>query len=764
MRKGFLRHRTRHRRPHPLVWLLSVSLALSVANGLILPAFEAMDEPEHFNFMRYLAEGNGLPDQRDFALAEDYGFCQEGGQAPLYYLLGALVLRGLDEDVSDVAALTEPNPLSTCGDTSQTYSKGLWLRKPRRDTWPYHGAALGVHVIRLFSSVLALFTICGVYMTAKEAFPEHHTVALVAAALVGFNPRFLTHSATITNDNLLAALSAWGVYLTVRTLRKGPSLPQSLALGVVAGLSALTKTSGILLLPLVVLALADVAWRERAGTAPFAKGGWTRSLWHVGIVALLCAAIGGWWYAANLVRYGNPGLMPLLTEGTGQREQWPMHLVVLEIIHYLGSYWSFTPYCEIRVGFLPVYAGLSLLGLAGLVLRVREAEAATRRTVALLLVWTGVVFLAWFRFNSMVWAPDGRYLFPAHAAIGPLLAAGLLRLVGRWSNIWRGLVVGLGLLALGTPLVMLASLFVPPPRYSADQAPIAHPLEATFGERVMLHGYDVNSESLQAGDTVDVTLYLGTERPITENLTLWLQLVSAAPHDDSVLVNLRSWPGGGNYPTTAWEPGEILADRYQLRLPADVPELQLWGLRLLCSRPSEEGEYELLPVRVGGVPGDTYVTLTYLRVEPSSASAALPPASAVLPSPPAFGSEQEIVLAAAEVAPDGEALNVKLWWRVHKPLNGAYVVFVQLLDEDWMVLATGDGPPRDGAMPTEYWRSGDVIVDEHRMLLPEGLLAQRDGKTYRVGVGLYNTQGRLPAWDSDGRPLPEDTALIGRWR
>ena len=138
---------------HPLLWLLVTFFALAVANGLIIPSFESMDEPEHFNYMRYLADGHGLPDQRDIATARAYNYYQEGGQPPLYYALGALVLRVVGEDVSDVEALTAPNSLSTWGDLSQPYSKGLYMRNPLREAWPYRGAALGVHLLRLFSAV-----------------------------------------------------------------------------------------------------------------------------------------------------------------------------------------------------------------------------------------------------------------------------------------------------------------------------------------------------------------------------------------------------------------------------------------------------------------------------------------------------------------------------------------------------------------------------------------------------------------------------------
>ena len=738
---------------HPLAWLLGISFALAAANGLIIPSFEAIDERQHFNFARYLAEGNGLPDQRDFALAEKYGYGQEGGQAPLYYGLCALILRGLGKNVSDVAILTRPDPLSTCGDTSQSYSKGLWMRDPRRETWPYYGAALGVHVLRLFSAALLMLTTSGVYLTAKAVFPEIHPVGLVAAALVGFSPRFLTAAAAVSNDNLLAALSAWGVYLTVATLRQGPSLARSLALGVVAGLTLLTKVSGILLLPLAILALADVAWREKK---------WACSVRHMALIGLLCMAIAGWWYVRNLIRYGNPGLVPLITQEMGRRAQWPPRLVIPEIFKILYTYWAAAPYCEMRLGLFPVYAVLSLLGLVGLGLGIRRVDPATRRGVALLLIWLGVTFAAWFRFNVMVWAPDGRYLFPAHAAIASLLAAGLLSILHSPSSravAWRGLIVGLGALAFVTPVRMLAPLFNPPPRYPADQVHIPHPLAASFGEQVQLLGYDVSSESRRAGDTVDVTLYLQATRPITENLVLGLQLRSAAPGHENVLVNFSSWPGGGNYPTTAWRPGEVLADRYQLHLPVDVAEVQLWELTLIFLRPPWPwGSHERLPVRVGGVPGAPYVVLTRLRVEPRVVPP--PPTEATLPSPPAFGPEREAVLEAAKISRDGTDLRVLLWWRVDKPLDKGYTVFVQLLDEERHLVASGDGLPRGGAMPTDQWRTGDLVIDEHRIPLPAGALPSG----YRIGVGFYDSERRLPAWDAGGRRLPEDTAIVGEWR
>ena len=189
----------------PMLWLLIVSLSLTLANGLLLPSFEAMDERFHFNLIRYLADGHPWPDQRDIALAVREEYHQQGGQAPLYYVLNAWLLRVLGFDASgwreDAAMLAMDNRLSSCGDVSRPYSKGLYLRQPEREGWPYRGAALGLHFLRAANSVWAVVTILGVYRTARTVFPASTGVAVLAAALAGLNPRFLLHSATLTNDN-----------------------------------------------------------------------------------------------------------------------------------------------------------------------------------------------------------------------------------------------------------------------------------------------------------------------------------------------------------------------------------------------------------------------------------------------------------------------------------------------------------------------------------------------------------------------------------
>ena len=68
-------------------------------------------------------------------------------------------------------------------------------------------------------------------------------------------------------------------------------------------------------------------------------------------------------------------------------------------------------------------------------------------------------------------------------------------------------------------------------------------------------------------------------------------------------------------------------------------------------------------------------------------------------------------------------------------------------------------------MPTDQWRAGDLILDEHTIPLPEGLPPSPSlgrgagGEGLRVGVGFYDADSRLPAWDVEGRLLPENMAM-----
>ena len=66
----------------------------------------------------------------------------------------------------------------------------------------------------------------------------------------------------INNDNMVTALATWGVYLALYTLKHGLLWHRTLGLGLLAGLAALSKLSGALLLPLALLVIPLAATRQ----------------------------------------------------------------------------------------------------------------------------------------------------------------------------------------------------------------------------------------------------------------------------------------------------------------------------------------------------------------------------------------------------------------------------------------------------------------------------------------------------------------------
>ncbi len=107
---------------------------------------------------------------------------------------------------------------------------------------------------------------------------------------------------------------------------------------------------------------------------------------------------------------------------------------------------------------------------------------------------------------------------------------------------------------------------------------------------------------------------------------------------------------------------------------------------------------------------------------------------------------------------------VRLRWRALASTPPEIVAFVPLFDRDGTLVAQADGAPVATLLPFAFWEVGDG-VEELRPLstaagepLPAG--------TYRLEVGLYDwrTGERLPAFDEEGKMLPNGLfALVLDW-
>ena len=96
----------------------------------------------------------------------------------------------------------------------------------------------------------------------------------------------------------------------------------------------------------------------------------------------------------------------------------------------------------------------------------------------------------------------------------------------------------------------------------------------------------------------------------------------------------------------------------------------------------------------------------------------------------------------------GSPLVVTLYWRSLQPPEGdlrptgRWKVFVHVADASGKPVAQHDGEPVGNLWPTNLWRPGDAVRDEHIIALPANLPPD----TYTLQVGMYDatTLARLP--------------------
>jgi 4-amino-4-deoxy-L-arabinose transferase-like glycosyltransferase len=725
--------------------LLLAFVGLGLLYGILVPPFENLDEIEHFGVVRYVAENGRLP-VHGTPDAEIYHYRQEASQPPLYYLISAGLVRLLGLQAQDMETYIRFNPRVACGPNAPFLydNRAIFYHNPHRERFPWQGTLLMLHVLRIGSTLLQALTVLGTWTLARRIFSAHPGIALLAAAIVALNPQFLFVASGVNNDNLVTPLATWGLYLLFCVLQKGLSARRTLALGLLIGLAGLSKLSGWLLLPLSLLVILIVVHRSRRTAGLRAQV--VSLIGHWSIVLLVPVLLSGWWFWRNWRLYGDPTALAPMLELVGLRGSpiYPWNEAGL----VFRSFWGQIPCSFYPAGFYVPYLLLTAFGTAGLFWGWRRLRSPERWAVGYLAAWFLLVLVGWIRWNMVTPAPGGRLLFPALPAVALLLALGIHMLVTRSSVIQSlaipSLVVLLFSLALWTGTGLLPAFYAPPPRYAdASMVRPQHPIPANFGDAIRLLGYDLSTRPEKY--FLDVTLYWQATAPITDDYVMALQLVSPVPGDDTLRWTYDSWPGHGNYPTSAWLPGEVIRDRYRFRLRAADFPTQAWDLQVVLYRP-ESGR---LPVFVDGVSAGNRLLLERLR---------LPGATPTCPESERLAAEvrlgERVALTHAGVAADGEGAQVTLCWQSLAPLTEDYHVFVHLYDAAGALIAAGDGPPMGGAFPSSLWQPGDMILDIHRLpALIEG---------GRVAVGLYRLEDgvRLPV-TSGSRTVPD--AAIPIW-
>ena len=175
-----------------LAIILTLFVALSILYNVYTPVFESPDELQHTAFVAWLDDHGSLP----VVTKEQPGpWEQEGTQPPLYYWLAAALTGWQPHNAADSLADVNPHA-GGIGDPKRPDNKNRVIHDPAKESWPYHGTVLFVHLLRLVSTLIGVGTLLAIYRLGRTVFPDRPGIALGMAGLVAFIPQFLFLSAS----------------------------------------------------------------------------------------------------------------------------------------------------------------------------------------------------------------------------------------------------------------------------------------------------------------------------------------------------------------------------------------------------------------------------------------------------------------------------------------------------------------------------------------------------------------------------------------
>jgi hypothetical protein len=187
-------------------------------------------------------------------------------------------------------------------------------------------------------------------------------------------------------------------------------------------------------------------------------------------------------------------------------------------------------------------------------------------------------------------------------------------------------------------------------------------------------------------------------------------------------------PVSGAYPALAWRPGEIVADAYEIQLPAGLPPGEYTPLVIVYEPETgaELGRAELGPVRLDG-------------------NLARPPRRALEESEgetlcAVFGNLELLGF----TAPDqeaafrpGQSLPLALLWQAREQPAGAWNLALWLEGDSQYLLSE---EPLGARYPSDHWLPGQVVRQLAESQVPDGM----PPGTYRLKMRVLR----------DGQPVP----------
>ncbi len=269
---------------------------------------------------------------------------------------------------------------------------------------------------------------------------------------------------------------------------------------------------------------------------------------------------------------------------------------------------------------------------------------------------------------------------------------------------------------------------------AANLAAVPNHLAADLGDGLRVVGYDAPGRVLRPGETSALALYWQASRPSAYDFTTSVQVQDAGGH---AYASVQAPPAGGLYPSSRWQPGELVRDPQTLTLDGDTPD----------------GEYRLVvaAVRPDGT-RSAPVTIGTVQVKGRPHYYGAPsPAHAVNAR-----FENVARLVGYNVTTEPGAVRLALYWQSVAPTRTSFKVYAHLVDASGTLRGQKDQVPGEGAYPTTGWVKGEYLGDLYVIPLPSDATG-----AYQIEIGMYEptTGARLAAFSAADEPLGDHVTL-----
>jgi len=406
-----------------IVALLALAILRGGRMALYLPPWGLIDEEQHLDYIRSLAEEGTVPvanrsqlspqiieslfrshrwttfhwptppsnDPADLGLE---GYSYEGFQAPLYYVLMAPIFRLLP------------------------------------------GGVLGkLFALRLVAVALSLVTVWTTWRIASDIFSGNALLSLLPPLILVMLPERTMAASRVNNDVLLELIAAAFFWVAVRILLRGFTVRRSLALGLFLGLGFLTKNS----MAILALAIPWLLWFRRHDAGLMTKT----------LAAMAPAtAIGAPLVLRNLRLYGDWfGFAGFRAIASFTGPQLSLSALLSAAQSIFSNFWVVW-WQGAEVGSWPgltlarlLLAAICIVAAVGLWRTAQSPSGSVVREslpimgLALVLVFGFGLAVLWAYFGGKEPVIEGRFLLPVMAPIVLLLGYGLWQAPGRTISI-----------------------------------------------------------------------------------------------------------------------------------------------------------------------------------------------------------------------------------------------------------------------------------------------------------------------------------------